>query len=176
MNYLKHLFLFCMAPLLFCQCDKEYRDFVENPTVDVYISMLKGGNYNLKDENGFQTIPNFQQEHISELLEYVDDLTIMPQRYPISPASSAVGPIRLGEAILWTIEGIIQDTKYASYSGNLCKKVIVDEQVIYTSITNDEILEVAKLYKLWWNGQYPFNKVHDKFTIHPLEDTPYFWN
>ncbi|NDV56627.1 DUF4943 family protein [Bacteroides sp. 519] len=176
MNFLKYLFLLCTVSFFFAACNKEERDFVENPTVDTYISMLKKGTYNLVDENGFRTIPNFTQEHIPALLEYADDFTIMPQRYPIHPVSSAVGPIRLGEAILWTIEGIIQNTKYASYSGNLCKKVIVNEEITSEPTTNEEVLEVAKLYKLWWNGQYPFNKVHDKFSVHPLEDTSFYWN
>jgi hypothetical protein len=176
MNKLKNLLFLGFILFVLASCHKEDRSFYDYPEVDDYIQMLKEGTYSVTDENGYRAVPNFRKEQISELLEYVDDLTIMPERYPIKPIASANGSIRLGEGLLWTIEGIARNEKYPTNSGNLVKEAMIDGEKAYISVTDEEVLEVAKLYKLWWNGQYPFNKVHDKNSVHPLEDTPYLWN
>lgn len=172
----KLIFFFGIMLVAITGCTQHEKDFYLYPDVDSYIEMLKDGTYNVTDGSGIRAVPNFHENQINDLLYYVEDLTVLPQNYPISPISSAVGPTRLGEGILWTIEGIARKNKYPSYSGHLVKEEIIEGKKVYTYVTDEELLEVAKLYKLWWNGLYPFNRVHDKKTLCPLEGTPYTWN
>ena len=58
-------------------CSSEEMDY-ENPDVTVFVKQLKAGTYNMKNEKGVVEVPHFTEEDIPELLNYAEDLTIIP--------------------------------------------------------------------------------------------------
>ena len=70
------LFAVLMA-LMLTGCGKETLDY-NNPDVDLFVKQLKSGTYNTKNEKGIVEVPHFTEEDIPELLNYAEDLTIIP--------------------------------------------------------------------------------------------------
>ena len=75
-----------------------------NPRVSAFVKELKAGTYNYKNDKGVVVIPEFTNEDIPALLNYVDDLTIIPS-FPTIYVSNS-GKLRLGECMLWIIDSI----------------------------------------------------------------------
>ncbi|NDW13497.1 DUF4943 domain-containing protein [Bacteroides sp. 214] len=169
----KNLLILCLTVFLFCSCERMESDFLNEPDVKTFVKQIREGSYNVKDNYGDITLPNFYSDHIPELLEHVDDMSSIPS-YPVSPISLSVGNRKLGICLLWTIEGIRQGVKYPSLSPTLMVYTTPDKQDV-REVTNEEAIAVATLYKKWWKGEYPYNIRHDKFTIDPLEGTDYAW-
>ncbi len=91
--------------LALASCGEESLDY-EHPDVDLFVKQLKAGKYSAQSPEGLNNVPNFAKEDIGELLEYAEDLTVIPS-FPLAPVSySAGGKLRLGECILWTVETI----------------------------------------------------------------------
>lgn len=146
-------------------------DFINDPNVGVFVKQIKNGTYNIRNEYGSLELPNFYSDHIAELLEHVTDMSLISD-YPLPPFSSVkVSDLKLGICLLWTIEGIRIGTKYPS----MTPRLLVSTEAGDRECTEAEALEVAQLYKLWWKGEYPFNRLHDKYTVNPLEETNYYW-
>ena len=79
-----------------------------NPDVTLFVKQLKTGTYKMKNDKGVVEVPHFTEEDIPELLNYAEDLTIIPS-FP-SVYNMNNGKIRLGECMLWVIESIRQGT------------------------------------------------------------------
>lgn len=128
-------------------CTDEVMDYY-NPDVKVFVKQLKAGTYNTKNANGIVEVPLFTSKHIPQLLRYTEDMTEIPS-FPLSSISSHFGgKARLGECMLWIIEGI-----RLGYSPSLGCKLLHRDAESYEGIyflTNEEVLEAAALYRLWW--------------------------
>lgn len=160
--------------LVFTSCNEEKLDYY-NPSVDLFVKQLKAGTYNTRNDVGIVDIPLFSAQHIPELLEYVEDMTEIPS-FPLPTISSQVGGrARLGECMLWVIESI-----RLGYPASLGCKLVKREADNYEGIyflTNEEVLEVVKSYRHWWDTTRslpPYLSVHP-FGIDPLWDSPYRW-
>ena len=91
----------------FTGCGSEEMDY-NNPDVTLFVKQLKTGTYKMKNDKGVVEVPHFTEEDIPELLNYAEDLTIIPS-FP-SVYNMNNGKIRLGECMLWVIESIRQGT------------------------------------------------------------------
>ena len=105
------------------------------------------------------------EEDIPELLNYAEDLTIIPS-FP-SVYNMNNGKIRLGECMLWVIESIRQGTPPSLG----CKMVLANAEnyeALYF-LTDEEVLDAAACYRRWWEErQYP----KTRWTIDPCYDEP----
>lgn len=136
------LFVFVMMG-----CSDDTLDY-HNPDVRLFVKQLKSGTYNTKNANGIVEIPLFTSKHIPQLLKYTEDLTEIPS-FPLPSISSQFGgKARLGECMLWIIEGI-RLGHYPSLGCKLLHRDAENYEGIYF-LTNEEVLEVATLYRLWW--------------------------
>lgn len=135
--------LVCVAT----SCTDDVMDYY-NPDVKLFVKQLKAGTYNTKNDNGIVEVPMFTSKHIPQLLRYTEDLTEIPS-FPLPSISSHFGgKARLGECILWIIEGI-----RLGYAPSLGCKLLYRDADSYEGIyflTNEEVLEAAALYRLWW--------------------------
>ena len=77
-----------------------------NPDVTLFVKQLKTGTYKMKNDKGVVEVPHFTEEDIPELLNYAEDLTIIPS-FP-SVYNMNNGKIRLGECMLWVIESFVK--------------------------------------------------------------------
>lgn len=164
---------FC-ASLLLVACSDDTLDY-SHPDVDVFVKQLKSGKYSLVNEAGVARMPQFTMEDVPELLEYAEDLSVIPS-FPLATVSySAGGKLRLGECILWTVETIRLGHK-ASMG---CKMVHTDAdnyEGIYF-LSDEEVIDAAARYRRWWEArQYP----RTMWTIDPCYDEPlcgsnYMW-
>lgn len=145
-------------------CGNEDMDFY-NPDVELFVKQLKSGNYKMKDENGMVSPPRFTEKDIPELLEYAEDLTVIPS-FP-SVFNTNNGKIRLGECMLWIIEGIRRGTPPSMG----CKMVLANAknyEAIYF-LTDEEVLDAVDCYRRWWEERkYP----KTVWTIEPCYDDP----
>lgn len=145
-------------------CSEEKLDYY-NPDVALFVKQLKAGNYNTKNEKGMIEVPHFAEKDIPALLKYSEDLDIIPS-FP-SAYNGNSGKIRLGECILWTVEGI-----RLGFPASLgCKMVQANAQnyeAVYF-LSNEEVLDAAARYRRWWESrQYP----RTAWTIDPCYDEP----
>ncbi|WP_297273683.1 DUF4943 family protein [uncultured Bacteroides sp.] len=162
------------ASFLLTACSDETLDY-SHPDVDVFVKQLKNGKYSLVNEAGVAKMPQFTMDDVEELLEYAEDLSVIPA-FPLATISySAGGKLRLGECILWTVETIRLGHK-ASMG---CKMVHTDAdnyEGIYF-LTDEEVLDAAARYRRWWESrQYP----RTMWTVDPCSDEPlcgsnYMW-
>ncbi|NMA73413.1 MAG: DUF4943 family protein [Bacteroidales bacterium] len=164
-TYLSILLLIAIG---LCQigCNNEVLKY-DDPDVDLFVKQLKAGTYQTKSPAGYVEVPLFNENHIPELLDYVDDLTIIPS-FPLPPISSYFGEkIRLGECMLWIIESI----RLGHPASLGCKMVYANadnyEGIFFLS--DEEVLEVAQLYKNWWEGR-SFPKT--RWSVDPCFDDP----
>lgn len=163
-----------MCSLAFVSCRGEAFD-CNDPDVELFVKQLRAGKYTALNSEGLGIVPKFKFEDIGELLEYADDLTLIPS-FPLATVSySAGGKLRLGECILWTVETI----RLGHNASMGCKMVHTDAdnyEGIYF-LTDEEVLDAVARYRHWWeNRQYP----RTVWTIDPCFDEPlcgsrYMW-
>lgn len=168
------MLLFVFLTLTISSCGKEILDF-NNPDVDLFVKQLKSGKYVSQDSEGKDIYPQFTNDDIGDLLEYAEDLTVIPS-FPLAPVSySAGGKLRLGECILWLVETI----RLGHNASMGCKMVHIDAENyegIYF-LSDEEVLDAAARYRRWWEGKkYP----RTVWTIDPCYDEPlcgsnYMW-
>lgn len=155
-------------------CNDEAMDY-QNPDVRVFVKQLKAGTYNTQNANGIVDVPLFTSKHIPLLLKYSDDMTEIPS-FPLSSIFSQFGgKARLGECMLWIIEGI-----RLGYSPSLGCKLLRRDAESYDGIyflTNEQVLEAAVLYRLWWETAET-SDLHSSiapWAIDPLATSDYRW-
>ena len=155
-------------------CAEETLDF-EHPDVELFVKQLKSGNLPAQGSDGKIRMPKFATEDIGELLEYADDLSVIPS-FPLAPVSySAGGKLRLGECLLWTVETI----RLGHIASMGCKMVHVgadNYEGIYF-LTDKEVEDAVARYRHWWdNRKYP----RTVWTVDPCWNEPlcgsgYMW-
>jgi len=172
-NTIHILSLFLLA-LIFTGCSEDTLD-TNDPDVKTFVRQLKAGKYNTTNENGVIEIPRFSQKHRPDLLKYADDMTEIPS-FPLTTMSSHFGgKPRLGECMLWIIEGI----RLGSPPSMGCKLLHKDADSydgVYF-LDNEQVTEVAVLYRKWWD------KVQNASTVwsiellmyDPLQTSNYRW-
>lgn len=164
---------------LFFGCEKDKFD-LNNPDVKQFVTQLKNGTYDCYEigENGeklWLKMPNFTKDHISSLLQFSKDTSHI-LNYPVNPVSSRSPlPIErdyfiLGECLLWTIEGIRNNSVFGSLDPYL---IDLDrpENEVYKGLKAKEILTVRTLYEIWWNNY----KNNSWQKTNPLEGSHFRW-
>lgn len=90
---------FLLSSLAMVSCHNETFD-CNDPDVDLFVEQLRSGKYASLNSEGLGIVPKFTTEDIGKLLEYADDLTLIPS-FPLATVSySPGGKLRLGECIL----------------------------------------------------------------------------
>lgn len=158
---------------LFVSCSDDVLDYY-HPDVSLFVKQLKDGTYSAPSE-AENPVPKFAMEDIGELLEYADDMSVIPS-FPLAPISySAGGKLRLGECLLWTVETI----RLGHNASMGCKMVHVDAENyegIYF-LTDEEVEDAVARYRHWWeNRKYP----RTVWTVDPCWNEPlcgsgYMW-
>lgn len=158
---------------------------IDNPDVDLFVSLLKAGTYNCYEKNEYGEnlwliMPKFNQNHLEPLLEYAKDTTHIT-KFPANPMSSRPpypngrDYFILNECLLWIVEGI------RTGQGSEFKFPSLDPYLINNSkpaterekgLTITEILEVGELYYSWWHNSAIFEWW---LRNPPLEGTSYSW-
>lgn len=155
-------------------CSDDVLDY-HNPDVRIFVKQLKSGTYNTKNANGIVEVPLFTSKHIPQLLKYTEDLTEIPS-FPLPSISSHFGgKARLGECILWIIEGI-RLGHYPSLGCKLLHRDAENYEGIYF-LTNEEVLEAATLYRSWWErtqNSDTWSSV-SPWPVDPLIESDYRW-
>lgn len=145
-------------------CSEETLDY-NNPNVELFVKQLKAGTYNTKNDKGVVEVPHFTEKDIPVLLQHAEDLDIISS-FP-SAYNGNSGKIRLGECMLWTIEGI-----RLGFPASLGCKMVRGNAKNYEAVyflSNEEVLEAAARYQHWWEGRrYP----RTAWTIDPCYDEP----
>lgn len=160
--------------ILLTSCSEAELDY-NNPDVKVFVEQLKQGDFQVQSADGEPPMPKFKVEDIGELLEYADDLSVIPS-FPLAPVSySAGGKLRLGECLLWTVETI----RLGHIASMGCKIVHVgaeNYEGIYF-LSDEEVQDAVARYRHWWeNRKYP----RTMWTIDPCWNEPlcgsgYMW-
>ena len=169
--YVIYVFLLCFVAV---SCSEDTLDY-HKPEVKLFVKQLKSGNYNTTNENGVVEVPKFTQQHIPQLLKYVEDTSEVPS-FPLAAISSEFGgKPRLGECMLWIIESI-----RLGYSPSMGCKLVTKDADNYVGmyfLTNEEVLEVAALYRRWWEVVENPNPIWsvDLWTLDPLSGSNYRW-
>lgn len=168
--------LFCISLLFvpFTSCTEDILDY-EHPDVALFVKKLKSGELPAQSPDGMSPMPKFTVQDIEELLDYADDLSVIPA-FPLAPVSySAGGKLRLGECLLWTIETI----RLGHIASMGCKMVHVgadNYEGIYF-LSDEEVQDAVSRYRHWWeNRKYP----RTVWTIDPCWNEPlcgsgYMW-
>jgi hypothetical protein len=155
-------------------CDKEQLNY-EDPDVELYVRLLKSGNYSTVSPEGLSKLPHFRIEDIETLLQYADDLTPISSFPPAPVSYSAGGKLRLGECLLWTIESI-----RVGQNASMGCKMVHDDANNYEGIyflSDEEVRDAVSRYRRWWEYRsYP----RTMWTIDPCRDEPlcgsgYMW-
>ena len=172
----KYFISILILGMLFIQCtDEDTLDF-DNPSVQIFVQMVKTNSYNQEGISGIVEVPNFKKEDIPNLLKYAKDTT--PVRgFPINPVSSEKAEYYfLSQCLLWTIEKV-RIGAYPSSSPSLFKSVEDEETLIEVS-TTDEIMKVWELYNEWWKKveNEPLESSVGYYHLDPLEGSPYSWS
>ena len=141
--------------LVSTSCTEGTLDY-EHPDVDVFVKQLKDGSLSVQSPDGVSQMPKFTPKDIGELLDYADDLSVIPS-FPLAPVSySAGGKLRLGECLLWTVETI---------------------RLGHNASMGEEVQDAVARYRHWWeNRKYP----RTMWTIDPCWNEPlcgsgYMW-
>lgn len=155
-------------------CTEDTLDY-EHPDVELFVKQLKNGELAAQGLDGATPMPKFTIRDIGELLEYADDLSVIPA-FPLAPVSySAGGKLRLGECLLWIVETI----RLGHNASMGCKMVHVDAENyegIYF-LSDEEVQDAVARYRHWWeNRKYP----RTVWTIDPCWNEPlcgsgYMW-
>ncbi|MDR3118479.1 MAG: DUF4943 domain-containing protein [Mediterranea sp.] len=163
-----------LSVLVSIGCGDDTLDYY-NPDVRVFVKQLKSGTYNTKNAAGIVEVPLFTSKHIPQLLKYADDMTEIPS-FPLpSIFSHFGGKARLGECMLWIIEGV----RLGHYPSLGCK-LLYSNAESYEGIyflTGKEVLEAAALYRLWWEKveSADMSLSVDPWSVDPLRDSGYRW-
>lgn len=148
----------------FTNCSEETLDY-NNPDVGLFVKQLKAGSYHTKNDKGVVEVPHFTEKDIPELLSYAENLDVIPAFPSVYNTNS--GKIRLGECILWVVEGI----RLGFPASMGCKMVEANAgnyEAIYF-LSDAEVLDAAARYRRWWeNRQYP----RTAWTIDPCYNEP----
>ncbi len=158
-------FIFAAILLLLFSCSKT----TEQNAADNFMISIINNIYN----NLF--LPNLEPEHISTLLKYSDNKTIIKNPV-INPISSFFpDSVTVGYIALWTIESI-RITEITSNTSEFDRFPSLAPMVRCTNNihTNRFILQdtVSQLYKKWWNNEIP---TLQKLQVSPLSNTTFFW-
>ena len=96
-------FVLFLSSISFVSCSEGNFDY-DHPDVELFVKQLKQGDFEVLSADGEPPMPKFTMEDIGRLLDYADDLSVIPS-FPLAPVSySAGGKLRLGECLLWTVE------------------------------------------------------------------------
>jgi len=162
---MKNLLICTVAFFLIVGCT---RKSMESSKVETFIETLKN------DEIGNVQVPDFNDENISELLQYrEDDLNI--SNYPKNPLSSFIlDEVSVGMYVLWTIESIrqkeIEDPNFYLFAS---LNPMVIKRSTGEAVDQDAILpELAEAYFDWWNSS---KSIEEKLQINPLEGLGLRW-
>ena len=168
--YLAFSLLLCC----FVSCSEEALDY-NHPDVDLFVHQLKEGNLPVPTVDGASQMPKFTTKDIAALLDYADDLSVIPS-FSLAPISySAGGKLRLGECLLWTVETI----RLGHNASMGCKMVHIgaENYVGIYFLSDEEVLDAVARYRHWWeNRQYP----RTVWTVDPCWNEPlcgsdYMW-
>lgn len=169
------LILWSVLLLFACTgCSEEPLDYY-NPDVKLFVKQLKAGTYNTKNELGTVVVPVFNYTHVPELLRYADDMTEIPS-FPLpSMSSNYGGKPRLGECILWIVEGI-RIGQPPSMGCKLVQKDAPNYEGIYF-LTSEQVVEAASLYRQWWRkiDTQDSNSLLSYWPFDPLAESDYRW-
>ncbi len=163
----KSCFILLVALASLCVgCSEEVLDY-HDPDVRLFVKQLKAGTYNTQSPEGFVEVPCFTAEHIPELLQYVDDLTLISS-FPLPPITSYYeGKTRLGECIMWIIESL-RIGMYASLGTRMVYANAESYEGIYF-LSDQDVLQAAERYRLWWEHM---NYPHTEWTLSPCLNDP----
>lgn len=171
---MKKVLLAISAIIFLFACAEEDLDFY-NPDVKLFVKQLKTGKYNSTNEEGVVDVPLFTQRHIPELLKYCEDMTEIPSFPSTSINSHFGGKPRLGECVLWIVEGIRLGYP-PSYGCKLLFKSADSYDGMYF-LANEQVLEAAGLYLNWWEKVKNPNPVWspELLMYDPLLESDYRW-
>jgi hypothetical protein len=174
MNKVIFIAIFCFVMV---GCKKEEFD-IDKPNVAVFVNQIKAETYSIYelDKNGeklWLKMPKFTKSHIPALLILAEDTTHV-NIFPTNPLSSR-NPFPegrdyfiLGECLLWTVEGVRNETGYGSLDPYLVNHTDPNNLKALKGI---DILSVRERYRNWWDNYKDSNWK----TIDPLEGTIYNW-
>lgn len=168
------LFILLLSFCMLTSCSEEALDY-NHPDVELFVKQLKNGTFQIQSADGENPMPKFTVNDIGELLNYADDLSIIPS-FPLAPVSySAGGGLRLGECLLWTVE-----TLRLGHIASMGCKLVHIEATNYEGIyflTDNEVHDAVERYRRWWeNRQYPRTVwTIDPCWNEPLCASPYMW-
>jgi hypothetical protein len=159
-----------MVVILFISYSCKKLDY-DNPDVENYIGMLKGGNYNSLE------LPEFRKSDIAGLIVYRDDTTTI-RKFPVNSISSYMMiKCKLGMYVLWTIESIRaveinSEHLIGRFPSQNPLLALRDNPSVWV-FDEDSHLLAAKAYYDWWKSNPIFT---NKMEIDPLKDTKYIWH
>ncbi|NJN25891.1 MAG: DUF4943 family protein [Cyclobacteriaceae bacterium] len=170
--------LLVFTVLLCVGCSEDDFD-PSRPNVGAFVEQLKRGtysNYEKGDEGQdlWLKMPEFNEDHIAELIEYARDTTHI-KVFPSNPLASMppFPPNRdylyLGEYLLWCVEGVRNGSGYGSLVPYLRPANLPPSGI--SSATDTDVLAAREKYLIWWK-EY---KDGDWKGHHPLESTDYTW-
>jgi hypothetical protein len=158
--FLASLVFFC----LFSACKKKDVD-VQNQKVDDFISKVKTSS--TFDNVGYE-LPNFSDKDIGRLMTYIRDTTEVVV-FPTNPISSFyTSPKILNECVMWTIEGIRLNKKYASL-----QPLVRETSSPFNRLTKIQLIDLAAKYEQWYD-EYKKNPTDEVRTKNIL-DSKYRW-
>ncbi len=162
---MKALFVCITACLFLVCCNKKSSELSK---VDMFIETLK------EDKTRIET-PDFNENNISELLDYRNE-QLNISNFPRNPLSSFyMENVEIGMYILWTVESLrmeaIDDPNFYLFAS-------LNPRISRTStgqlVDQENILsEVAEAYSKWWTSNLT---VEEKLQINPLVDLDLNWN
>lgn len=152
---------------------------MDKPDVEVFVRLIKKGTYECSEvsETGellWLKMPGFTRNDIPGLLNLASDLTQI-KSFPDNPISSIrLDYMRLGECLLWVVEGIRIGRPYGSLTPSLSTagEIIAGSSTV-RRLTDEEVLEVRQLYLDWWKKVQADNFLMER--INPLKDTRFSW-
>ena len=164
----KTITIICLTIVVMVTNSCNEKDFdLQNPNVGQFVSLLKTGNY--FEKVGYE-LPNFSINDIGELIKYLGDTTEIAG-FPVNPVSSKLTfPKILNECIMWTIEGIRLEKKYASL-----EPALRDKSTNYSRLTNKQLIIMSEKYLDWYN-EYKANPSETVRKKDLLENTTYTWD
>ena len=157
---------FSLLLCCFVSCSEEALDY-NHPDVDLFVHQLKEGNLPVPTVDGASQMPKFTTKDIAALLDYADDLSVIPS-FSLAPISySAGGKLRLGECLLWTVETI----RLGHNASMGCKMVHIgaeNYEGIYF-LSDEEVLDAIKFHCSGKAHMMPLSKIiYSADKIEPL--------
>lgn len=178
---MKVLWLVLLLLLVSPSCSDGFsHDFnTDEPDVEIFVRLIKNGTYNCSEvsksgEFLWLKMPGFTRSDIPGLLKLASDLTPV-KSFPENPISSIrLEYKRLGECLLWVVEGIRIGRPYGSLIPSLSTAAEkIEGSSTVRRLTDEEVLEVRQLYLDWWEKVKDDQFLMER--INPLKDTRYSW-